>query len=165
MDKIELFEIKEGYDYGSTFWFLGRYDEKSKVHDMFCIEEEYVRDYLLPFIDKITKESFDYLDSKYFSKEMVYNLCNDIQNISNVIQSNFNDPILDELKENFSIFYIASDDEQKENDFMNMTKGEIMKFIEKNKERIIDFYKCFLERIKKLVDNMDDNKGIYISSP
>jgi hypothetical protein len=165
MEKMELFEIKEGYDYGSTFLFLSRNDEKSKERDVFCIEEEYVREYLMPFIKNIIREPFDYLESKCFTKEMVYNLCNDIQKISNVIQSDFNDLVLDDLKKGFSIFYIATDDELEENDLRNRTKEERMKFIENKKERIIDFYKRFIERIKKLVDNMDENKGIYIASP
>jgi hypothetical protein len=165
MDKTKLFEIKEGKDHSSYFWFMGRDDEITKNCDMFCIEEEYVRKYLMPFITNIIKEPFDYLESKCFTKEMVYNLCNNIQNISNVIKSDFNDPVLDELKKRFSIFYFASDDELKENELINKTKEERMKYIENNKDRIIDFYKCFIERIKKLVDNMDDNKGIYIASP
>jgi hypothetical protein len=162
---MEIFEIKEGHDPSSYFWFLGRYDKKTKKYEEFSIEEEYVWEYLMPFIKKIKKKSFNYLETKYFTKEMVYNLCDDILNTCNTIMLNFNDPLLDNLKKRISIIYLANDEERENYDIMNMSNEDENKFIENNRERIVDFYNRFIERIKKLVNNMDENKRIKICSP
>lgn len=171
MEVNEIFEIKEGCYFGSSYFYfcdtsideyLGITD--AKAHNGFSIEEEYVWDYLIPFINKYSDQNFGYGDEKCFTKEIVYKICGDIRDVYNVIKINFNDPSLDKLKKGFSIFFFASDEEFREYDLENKSDDEINLFIENERDRILDFYDRFIERITLLV-NSTEKKVIYINTP
>jgi len=167
---MEIFQIKDGCYFGSSYFYFsdtnldGIFGEKSRCHEGFSIEEDYVWGYLITFINKYADRNFEYGDEKCFSKEIVGSICSDILEVCNVIKSNFNDPSLDEFKKAISIFYFASNEELEKYDLRNKPNDEINKFIESRKERILDFYNHFIERITLLVDSSKEKK-IYIHTP
>ena len=166
MDNNGLFEIKEGHDYSSYFWFYGYYDQETNIYEEFSIEEEYFHSYIMPFLEKHIKIPFGYLQERYVSRNMINKMCNEIESICNLLNTNFNDKKLDIIKNNMSIFYIATKKELTEIDVWNMKGDEQMKFIETKVYRIIDFYERFIKRIKLLSNNNGIKDGlIKIGSP
>jgi hypothetical protein len=162
---MNIFEIKEGHDPSSYFAFFGRYDPVTKVSEEFCIEEDHVWEYLVPVINKYIKGRFDYGEERPFIHKEVYSICNDIENICDIIRKDFNDTRFDKIKNGISIFSFTTDEEQAKYDFMNMSKKDTFNFIENNKDRIIDFYNRFIKRVKRLSDNNLPNGKIIICSP
>ena len=167
---MEIFEIKEGCYFGSSYFYFSDSNldeilfEQKENHKGFSIEEEYVWEYLITFLNKLTDKKADYGIEVKITKENVKKLCDDIQNICHSMQTNFNDPSLDELKTRFSIIYFMTDEEQTKHDYYNISKDEVKMFIENRKGRIMDFYNCFIEHIKQLADSTEGNE-LYIHSP
>jgi hypothetical protein len=150
---MNVFEIKEGHDPSSYFVFLGKRDNTTNIVEEFCIEETVVWKYLIHVLNKYVNYPFDYGDSKFLKSEKINNICNDIEELCDLLINDFNNPKLDEIKKNMSIIYFATDEERAELDIYKMSKEEKLKFFENNKDRLIDFYQRFVKRIKILSEN------------
>jgi hypothetical protein len=150
---MSVFEIQEGHNPSSYFAFFGKRDETTKTIEEFCILEDPVWDYLIPILNRYVNYPFDYGDSKYFTNEKINNICKDIEDVCDLLIKDFNDPKLEEIRKNMSIYFFATDEERDKYNLWNISKEEQLKFIEKNKDRIIDFYHRFVKRIKILSEN------------
>ena len=135
------------------------------------IEEEDIRSYLFPLlleafddelevnkkrnVDMIeyirpqVTSSFEwYLTYNFFTIENIENLINRIKYISELLETDYNNPELDEIKIDYDwlIYALPEYDRKKE-----YSKEEIDKLIENNKHYIINFYSRFIKYMENMI--------------
>lgn len=182
--KFEI-EIIEGHDSSSYFWFRPvrvllhekiRDEDVTELDEEFSIEEGDVDCFLSHFFYKhfdnelvYNKRRYDefedfisgfewYLTHNFFTYERIRALAADIEHAAELLKTNYDDPSLEEVKKNFSIFYMCPRDDI---DYIEGNSENIRSHV----DVVTDFYKRFAKRILQMLDNNPDADLISIMGP
>jgi len=172
-------EIQEGHDDGACYWFRPvifkkndkvDYDDVVELEEEFSIQEDDISCFLSYFFFKYydaeliyNKKRYDacdefewYLTHNFFTYESLYKMVYEIFSVSDMLNNDYNNPKLNDIKKNFSIYYMTSiDDIDHDNEYA----------IEKHISVVIDFYKRFTKRIIKMMENNKNTNIISIMGP
>ena len=167
-------EIQEGHNGGSYFWFrpvvFENYNDFVKLDEEFSIEEDNIAHFLSYFLFKYydaeliyNKKRYDacnefewYLTHNFFTYDTLNKMIEEILSVSDMLQEDYSNHELDDIKENFSIYYMTShDDADHENEAA----------IHKHVAVVIDFYKRFTNRLIKMMANNRSTNVISIMGP
>ncbi|MCM1048248.1 MAG: hypothetical protein NC433_07475 [Clostridiales bacterium] len=178
-------EIIEGHDTSSYFWFRpvilkekGKilYDEVIELEEEISIEEGDVECFLSYFLYKYFDKNLTYNKRRYeqgmgyisdFEWYLTYNfytydtlteMIKEIDEVADLLESDYNNPRLDNIKKNFSIFYMCA---QNDTDYINRDNTAIQKHI----SVVIDFYHRFTKRIAAMMENNKNTTVISIMGP
>ncbi len=176
------FEIKiiEGHDPSSYFWFPPvivqradrvTYNDVLELDEEFSIEEGDVDCFLSYFFYKYFDEELNYnknrdegegfewyLTHNFFTYDSVKSMLQDISRTADRLEANFDDPSLDEVKESFSIFYLCPQDSA---DWQADNQSAVRKYV----GVITDFYRRFVARITRMMENNPTTTLISIMGP
>ena len=78
--------------------------------------------------------------------------------VAALLESDYNNPRLDDIKKNFSIFYMCA---QNDIDYINHDNTAIQKHV----SVVIDFYRRFTKRIAAMMENNKNSTVISIMGP
>lgn len=178
-------EIKEGHDTSSYFWFrpvILKESEKLsddgviELEEEFSIEEGDVECFLSYFFYKYFDENLSYNKRRYewgmgyisgFEWYLTYNfftydtlkeMVKEIEETAALLESDYDNPRLDDIKKNFSIFYMCDRDDY---DYINCEHTAIREHI----SVVIDFYRRFSKRITAMMENNKITTIISIMGP
>lgn len=183
-NKFEI-EIIEGHGQSSYFWFRpvilkeeGKIDWQDVVEldDEFSIEEGNIECFLYYFLNKHFDDSLTYNKRRYdindgyihgFEWDLTYNfftydtlkdMINDISQTAQMLENDYYNPRLRDVKKLFSIFYMCSCDDE---DYINRNINNIHKHI----SIVTDFYCRFTRRLEKMMKDNPDTNVISIKGP
>ena len=178
-------DIIEGHDPSSYFWFRPvhvnatakiLWDEVVEYEEEFSIEEGDVECFLQYFFRKHFDknliynknryepgegfiENFEwYLTYNFFTYQDLQEIIEDIKHSANLLETDYNNSELDELKKNFSIFYMCAPDSE---DYRLGNSNAIESHI----DVVIDFYERFTKRLKQMIENNPQTFLISIMGP
>ena len=178
-------EIIEGHDPSSYFWFrpvIVHNTEKvtwkatEELKEEFSVEEGDVDCFLSYFLFKYfdselvyNKNRFEsgyffsggfewYLTHNYFTYDTLREMLSEMSRVSDLLDRNFDDPSLDRVKERYSIYYLCPQDSE---DWITGNNAAIQKY----SHLITDFYKRFISRLTKMMDNNTSTNLISIMGP
>lgn len=178
-------EIVEGHDPSSYFWFrpvmlkeTGRvlWDEVVELDEEFSIEEGYIDCFLSYFLYKYfdanltyNKRRYEYymgyisgfewyLTHNFYTYDVLNEMVKEILEVAALLESDYNNPRLDDIKKKFSIFYMCH---QRDVDYINGDDNAIQKHI----SVVIDFYHRFSKRITSMMENNKNTTVISIMGP
>lgn len=178
-------EIIEGHDTSSYFWFRpvilkekGKilYDEVVELEEEISIEEGDVECFLSYFLYKYFDKNLTYnkrryeqgmgyisnfewyLTHNFYTYDVLAEMIKEIDEVAALLESDYNNPRLDDIKKNFSIFYMCA---QNDIDYINHDNTVIQKHV----SVVIDFYRRFTKRIAAMMENNKNTKVISIMGP
>lgn len=178
-------EIIEGHDPASYFWFrpvilkeTGKilWDEVVELDEEFSIEEGDIDCFLSYFLYKYfdanltyNKRRYEYdegyisgfewyLTHNFYTYDALKEMVKEIMEAASLLESDYNNPRLDDIKKNFSIFYMCR---QNDADYINQDDTAVQKHI----SVVIDFYHRFSKRITAMMENNTDTTIISIMGP
>lgn len=178
-------EIIEEHDPSSYFWFRPvilhstdqiKWGDVEELDDEFSIEEGdvscFVRHFLYKYFDKdlpCNKNRYEdggysftgfewYLTHNFFTYETISSMLEDIARVADLLESDYDAPALDEVKEHYSIFYLC------EQDCEDWIRGNQLA-IPKYKHLIIDFYRRFISRTRQMMENFPQAEYISVMGP
>ena len=179
-------EIIEGYADSSCFNFrpvllneAGKilWDEVLELEEEFSIEEGDIECFLWYFLRKYFDENltynkmrFDrdlgvyissfewYLTHNFYTYDMLKKMVKEIEKVATLLETDYNNPILDGVKENFSILYMC---DRNDEDYINRDYGAIPKHI----SVVTDFYRRFAKRITAMMENNKEANVISVIGP
>lgn len=178
-------EIIEGHDPSSYFWFRPvqilrpdqiTWDEVRELPDEFSIEEGDVACFLSYFFHKYfdrdllyNKNRYEsgefidrgfewYLTHNFYTYETARQMCEEIVRTADLLDKDYDDPALDEVKKEFSIYYLCSEDSE---DWITGNQGAIRNYV----GVITDFYRRFADRLRKMMDENPETDLISIMGP
>lgn len=179
-------EIIEGYDDSSCFNFRpvllnesGKIllEEVVCIEEIFSIEEGNIECFLWYFLRKYfdgnltyNKRRYDedldvyigsfewYLTHNFYTYDTLRKMVEEIENMATLLETDYNNPILDGVKENFSIFYMC---DRNDEDYINGDYGAIPKHI----SVVTDFYRRFAKRITAMMENNKEAHVISVMGP
>jgi len=183
----EKFEIKiiEGHNYSSYFWFkpviIARedkveYDDVTELEEEFSIEEGDVECFLyyffakffdkeLPFnknryeLGEYIENTFEwYLTYNFYTYETAEAMIKEILETAHLLETDYNNSSLEELKKDFSIYYMCPYDCP---DYKSGNEAAIQKHI----SVVISFYRRFAERLSLMIKNNPSANIISIMGP
>ena len=183
--------IKEGHDSSSYFWIVPvivkneeelLLRQETFLDDEISIEEDYVFSYLAPFLKRHFDENhwcniardrvqygetvrygFEWHDDNFYYYDRLELMLCEIELVARLLEIDYDNPILDKYKENYSIYFLLSNEERAK---LNARGGgNHKKEIEKRKDRIIDFYRRFVSRVRKMMENYPETNMIDICGP
>jgi len=179
-------EIVEGHDPSSYFCFQPVYvknkdkiildDDIKELDEEFSIEEGYVECFLWYFLNKhfdreniYNKNRYEcgmgyvtdfewYITHNFFTYQSIKVMLQDISCCADRLETDYDDPVLDDLKKWFSIFYMCSPDSE---DYKSGNDQAIRKHI----AVVIDFYRRFVKRLTLMMENNPEAFLISIMGP
>ena len=178
-------EIIEGHDPSSYFWFRpvvlkeeGKilWDEVIELEEEFSVEEGDVECFLAYFLYKYfdknltyNKRRFEYdegyikdfewyLTHNFYTYEILEKMVRDIDEVATLLEVDYNNPKLEDVKKEFSIFYMC---DQSDSDYVNRDNSAIQNHI----AVVIDFYRRFTKRIIAMMENNKNTTVISIMGP
>ncbi|MCM1368498.1 MAG: hypothetical protein NC184_06805 [Roseburia sp.] len=177
-DKIEIGEVYTG---GSEYSFRGvtlvndMPEQYSYADDAFYIEEGDIECFLYYFLSKhfdgnmsvnctCSGTSYDahefslHLDHNYYSVPQIMSMLDDIVASTDLLKTDYNKAIELDFAKDFSIFYMT-------NDFLSRYRMPEKDAIKKHIGNVIDFYKRFVARMKKLIESDPNIKYIVVTGP
>lgn len=99
-----------------------------------------------------------YLTHNFYTYECLQKMLEEIEQAAELLEKDYNNPMLTRVKERFSIYYMC---ESSHPDYI--AGGD--KHIEKHKDVVIDFYKRFVARMRKMMENNPQTNVISIMGP
>ncbi len=178
-------EIKEGHDHSSYFWFRpviiteGKdYWEGnvSELEEEISIEEENVKAFLYYFLCKYFDKELSYnkmrdngfknkvdhfayhLTYNFYTYETMKKMINEIDEVATMLEVDHNNPALDPVKKDYSLFSFSPKEDPNQMSGDNAT-------IEKHISVVIDFYRRFTNRIRQMMNNNPNATIISIMAP
>lgn len=178
-------EIKEGHDPSSCFWFrpvkirnadIVRWEEVEELDDGFSIEEGDVDCFLAYFFCKYFDEELPYNENRYedggyaytgfewylthnfFTYETMNTMLNDISRTAELLESDYDSSALDEVKKKFSIFYLCEQDSE---DWLTGNQSAVRRY----RHLIVDFYRRFVARMRRMMEAYPSADCISIMGP
>lgn len=179
-------EIIEGHDSSSYFWFNPvLVKESSKIildddiHEFdeeFSIEQGDIECFLVYFFFKyfdenllINKNRYEYgmgfihdfewhLTHNFYTYATLNKMAEAILSIANLLESDYDNTILSDVKKGFSIFYMCN------RDYEDYKAGDDSA-IENHVGVVIDFYRRFAHRLKKMMESNPQTEIISIVGP
>lgn len=179
-------KIKDSGEEGSYYWFsicnisdkeTIREEDIEYVKTLFSIEEGDIECFLFYFLEKYYDPNLKYnknqdldadeintfypwLVENVFTYESFSKMCSEIMEVANLLETDFNNPKLDDVKKAFSILYVCSEDDP---DYKNVDKSE--EAMKRHIDVVIDFYKRFVEKIRKAIEDYPNYNLIGIMGP
>lgn len=182
----EKFEIKiiEGHDYGSYFWFQPVSVEKKdpvlweeiiSSEDEISIEEGNIECFLEYFLRKyFDKELFYnryryddmeyttefewYLTDNFYTYECMRKMLQEISKAADLLETDYGNEELKDIKKEFSIFYMCS---CHHSDYIERKNENI----ENHKDVVIDFYRRFVSRMSRMMEEHPETDLISVMGP
>ena len=182
-----IIEIKEGSDPSSYFDFTPVIIEKTSkiteddtkyLEEKFVIEEGDIECFLFYFLKKYfdenllyNRERYDecegyihhfefYLTDNFYNYETLEKMCDEILEVARLLETDYNNVQLDGVKEFFSVFYLC---DREDPDYLNRnTSKEAM---QRHVGVAIDFYRRFVDRIRKMMKNNPNTDLISVMGP
>lgn len=178
-------EIKEGCSSSPNFLFTPVVMNKTKhiteddlygLDDGFFIEDDDIECFLCyflfkyfdgdliynkeryPFGDRILPEGFEWYAYNFYTYETMNAMLDDIDDTALLLEDNYNDPRLDEVKKDFSIYNLCPKDNT---DYIVGNDAAILKY----KGIVIDFYRRFTARLRKMMADHPSGNLIAIIGP
>ncbi len=178
-------EIIEGHDPSSYFWFRpviikesGKilWNEVVELDEEFSIEEGDIKCFLSYFLYKYfdknltyNKRRYEYylgyisefewyLTHNFYTYNVLTKIVKEIDEVASLLESDYNNTRLDDIKKNYSIFYMCYPGDI---DYINRDDTAIQKHI----SVVIDFYHRFTKRITKMMENNKNTTVISIMGP
>lgn len=178
-------EIVEGHDTSSYFWFRpvilkesGKilWDEIVESDEEFSIEEGDIECFLSYFLYKYFDENLSYnkrrydecfgyirgfewyLTDNFYTYDRLNEMIKEIEETASLLEKDYNNPQLDDIKKEFSIFYMCPHDDP---DHINGDNTAIQKHI----SVVVDFYHRFSKRITAMMENNKNTTVISIMGP
>lgn len=99
-----------------------------------------------------------YLSNNFYTYDRLKETVKEIEEAASLLKSDYNNPRLDDIKKEFSIFYMYSQDDP---DYINRDKTALQKHI----SVVIDFYHRFSKRITEMMENNKNTTIISIMGP
>ena len=180
-------EIKEESDPSSYFYFHPVIIEKSSkikeddikyLEEKFLIEEGDIECFLFYFLKKYFDENllynreryYDcegyirhfefYLTDNFYTYETLEKMCDEILDVARLLEADYDNAKLDSIKEFFSVFYLC---DREDPDYQNRnTSREAM---QRHIGAVTDFYRRFVERLRKMMKNNPDTDLISVMGP
>lgn len=152
--------IVSGRDYGGVFWIvpIGRETEKScekRWDDRYGIAigdgavDEFLHFFLNRFFDPSIQENdsicFDSYGGNLYSFDTIRNMVEEIRAASRLLQENYDDPVLDELKKEFSWSCYT------EKNWQEVSEEEKNKLRKNRVPMAVDFYERFCMRMEQMM--------------
>lgn len=183
-----MFEIKiiEGHDPSSYFWFrpvcvnkkdrIILDDDIKELDEEFSIEEGDVDCFLSYFLYKYfdkenvyNKNRYEYgigyirdfewyLTHNFFTYQSLKSMLRDISCSADWLETDYDTPSLDKLKERFSIYYMCPSDSE---DYKTGNEQTIRNHV----TVVIDFYRRFVNRLSLMMENNPETFLISIMGP
>lgn len=174
-------QIEEGHNGGSYFWFrpvtfknhytVG-YDDVVELEEEFSIEEDDVWHFLSYFFFKYYDPELVYNKNRYdscikfewnlthnfFTYQALVEMGKEILEVAELLQNDYNNSKLNDIKERFSIYYMTSNDDP---DHENVSESAIQKHV----GVVINFYERFVKRISEMMKNNPNTNIISIMGP
>lgn len=179
-------EIVEGHDPSSYFLFSPAmfketgeevlWDEAVEMDEGFSIEEGDIYCFLSYFLYKYFDENLTYnkrryeygegyvsgfewyLTDNFYTYDVLNEMVKEILEVASLLESDYNNPRLDDIKKKFSIFYMCP---RSDADYFNRDASAIQKHI----SVVIDFYHRFSKRITSMMENNKNTTVISIMGP
>lgn len=184
-------EIIEGHDPSSYFWFHpvkvkdnGKdliYDEDIFLYDEeFSIEEGDIECFLWHFFEKYydkelfcNKRYYDrvegganpngfewYLTDNFYKYETIKSMLAEINEVADLLENDFDNELLSPIKNHFSIFYMTEHDNPD-----HISGNSTNEALRRHKECVISFYRRFVDRLSRMMENNPQVDMISICGP
>mgnify|MGYP000886958948 CR=1 FL=1 len=185
-DNVYEIEIIEGHDPGSCFWIMPVIHFNEDWKQMGYLKEEeisieegdidcFLKYFFFKYFDKdlyenkvrdadiyVDKKKFEwYLTDNFYTRETVALMLADIDKTAMLLANDYENPMLEEVKKDYSIVYMTSEDSM----LWDIDKSEEAKYIKENISVVIDFYNRFTTRMRKMLENSQNCKLITICGP
>ena len=176
--------IVEGHDSSSYFWIepvKPSGEEQSGMDTLYpeqiSIEEDDISRFLYYFLDKYFDDTIPYeqltgehrkprfewnLEYNLYTYETMDRMLQDIETCSVMLERQYDDPSLDELKENFEWFDFVFDDDKRNR---KPSEAEADDIIRDNIGILTDFYRRFVRRIRIMMQRAPEYKWISFMGP
>ena len=172
---VQQVEIIPGQEGGGTFWitaFSSKEDVYRRNKAGISIDDLSVSSFLGTFLykhlDKSIQEREDYENEgfeeygqNYYTFESIHGIIEEIRQTISLLESDYDDPSLDEIKRHYSIVHFAD----KETDICSLSDEEKASIIKQNKYVAIDFYERFVEQMEKILELSPDCDMVTFSGP
>ena len=185
--KYHQIPIVEGHDSSSYFWIMPvravevTDDNWSGIEEcvkhQISIEETHVAEFLYYFLDKYFDRDYPYgsargeycgtgfewnLEYNIYTYEAMKQMQDEIERVSTLLQTNFEDPILTDIKKGFRWTTFDPD----ENRYMKkLTEAQKKQVIRDNIGIAADFYERFVRRMRQMMEYADDYALISFMGP
>lgn len=144
-----LFSIEEGDVECFLYYFLKKYyDPHLKYNSHQDIDED----------EK--SQFYPWLVENVFTYESISKMCDEIMEVAQLLEEDFYNPRLDEVKMEFFIGYMSSNDDP---DNINTDRSEEAKH--RHVDVVIDFYRRFVGKLRKAMREYPDYCLIGIEGP
>lgn len=180
-------EIKEKHDPSSYFRFQPVIIEKgSKItwedakclEEKFLIEQGYIECFLFYFLKKYfdenllyNRERYDeyggyirhfefYLTDNFYTYETLDKMCDEILDVAQLLETDYDNAQLDSIKDFFSIYYLCDEEDP---DYQNCDSPK--EAIQRHVGAAIDFYRRFVDRLRKMMKNNPSTELISVVGP
>lgn len=95
-----------------------------------------------------------YLTENYYSYSTMEKMCEEILEVADLLETDYNNQSLDEIKKSFFVPYKISKDERQDDDY-----------IKTHAYLFIDFYRRFVSKIRKIMNRNKDTDVFTITGP
>ncbi len=112
----------------------------------------------LPCSRAYVREFEWWLTHNFYTYDIIRVMLEDILQTANSLESDYDNPSLDEVKKRFSIYYMCSDDSE---DWQTGNKQAIRQHI----GVVIDFYRRFVSRLSLMMENNPEAFLISVMGP
>lgn len=180
-------EVKEEHDPSSYFCFQPVIIEKSNkitwkdtrcLEEKFLIEEGDIECFLFCFLKKYfderllyNRERYDecggyihhfewYLTDNFYTYESLEKMCDEILDVARLLETDYDNTKLDSIKDYFSVYYLCDKEDQ---DYQNCNSSK--EAIQRHVGVAIDFYRRFVERLRKMMKNNPNTELISVMGP
>ena len=101
-----------------------------------------------------------YLTDNFYTYETLEKMCDEILDVARLLETDYDNAKLDSIKEFFSVFYLC---DREDPDYQNRnTSREAM---QRHIGAVIDFYRRFVERLRKMMKNNPNTDLISVMGP
>lgn len=144
----EMFSIEEGDVDCFLSYFLYKYFDENLIYNK--TRYEYYMGYISGFEW--------YLTDNFYAYDSLTKMVKEILEVASLLESDYNNPRLDDIKKKFSIIYMCKD---RYRDFINCEEVAIQKHI----SVVVDFYRRFSKRLTSMMENNKNATVITIMGP
>ena len=178
-------EIIEGHGC-SSFWLcpvipkeqgeIGQWEDVTRLEEEISIDEDDVWCFLYYFFAKYFDSDLTYnkrrrgdegeplsrfewnLEHNFYTYGTLRKMLGEIQKTADLLECDWENPRLDEVKKNFSILYMCHPDHE---DYLNRNESAVKTHI----SVVTDFYRRFVKRLSTMMDNNPDTNVLSVMGP
>lgn len=155
---------------------LLRYERVEKVGDLISIDDGDLDTFLYYFLNKYFDQNLDFNSYRFFDDydyiegfawnlfhnfytyDTMYDMLAEIDEVACMLETDYDNPALDEVKKEFSIYYMCDEEDE---DYKKGNSAAIKDHI----DVVIDFYRRFTERVRKMMADCPRANLISIDGP